>query len=101
MLLQLQKKSWQEERESLVGYPTEDIQVLNRWSELAFFRKNGYHGGVRGARGGAGKNHPSPLGRIYTAELGLREGDQVSTTTPPNQDRQRQRGGRVGVEITD
>ena len=30
-----------------------------------------------------GKNHPSPPGRRETAESGVREGDQVSTTTTP------------------
>ena len=34
-------------------------------------------------QGGPGQNHPYPPGRIDKADYGVREGVQVSTTTPP------------------
>ena len=41
------------------------------------------HGKVKGARGGQVKNHHSPPRKTEAAKSGVREGDQVSTTTPP------------------
>ena len=78
----MQNKSWWDKRKSVAKDLKKEIRVgIRRVSWIS--GQNGDHGGVGGVRGGPGQNHPSPPGRTEKSKLGVREGGQVSTTTPP------------------